>query len=191
MKQFISEVTKLNNEIPFPNYQGERVYMRSIYKHKPLPTDLSRWQSTVDAMLFDIDTDGEIFLMIDQSNVQANHTQRRAGKHIDGYWIKDLKCHAGMWDTGQGRWNNCNFDKPEAIVLASDTTGCKAFTGDFTGQIGEGGDCENIDMKNLSPIIMQPNKAYIGNVTMVHESIPVVEDCNRTIVRLNIPNYYH
>lgn len=191
---FRSEVTELN-KIPFPSFCEEKAYMVPFFKNKKLPSELKRWQPTIDAMLDNIDHDGEMFLMIDQDNVSKGVSHRREGKHIDGYWIKDLKCHGGgghigSWDSGGG-WSNCDFKEHEAILLASDIYGCDAYTGKFDGKVSDGGDCENIDISMMDKVKLSPNKAYIGNVTMIHESVPVIDDCERSLVRINIPKYYH
>ncbi len=72
--------------VMFPEYTGERVYMREFFKNDGLPSDLLRWQPTVDAMLDGVDSDGPIYIMIDQGIVRSGNTHRRPGMHIDGYW---------------------------------------------------------------------------------------------------------
>ena len=62
---YTSKVVELN-EVSFPAWNGERVYMRPFTKRDGLPFDLARWQPTVDQMLQGIDTDSEIYLMIDE-----------------------------------------------------------------------------------------------------------------------------
>jgi hypothetical protein len=38
-------------------------------------------------------------------------------------------------------------------------------------------------------IILKANTAYAGNVTMIHESIPIPLNCERTLVRINVPHH--
>ena len=90
----ISTVQQLG-AVPFPVFTGERVYMREFTKAAGLPPELRRWQDTVDAMLDGVDASGPVFLMVDQAPVPANHTQRRAGLHVDGYWHPTLQAHGG------------------------------------------------------------------------------------------------
>ena len=194
MKHFKSEITELGN-VAFPSFKNEKIYMLPFFKNKPLPQKLKRWQSTINAILSDINCDTEMFLMIDQSDIKSGSTHRRKGKHIDGYWSKDIQAHVGVRKTGywqnEGEWINSNFKKNEAILLASDEYGCDALIGEWNGRVGNGGDCEGINTDGLSRIKLNKNKAYIGNVTMIHESITIDVDCKRSMVRINIPNYKH
>lgn len=193
---YTSEVQKLNS-VTFPEFTGERVYMEKFYKQDGLPKHLSRWQKTVDQMLDTVDTDQPIFIMIDQGIVKPNTSHRRPGPHIDGYWIEELNSHGsstgghrmhtsnGRWDTGP-IWNHVDLSDLESIILASDIVGCKAYTGQWEGDIGEGGDVSHLDLKSLSNFLMDSGIAYKGNITFIHESIPLPVESQRTLVRLNL-----
>lgn len=212
-----SIVQQLGN-VPFPTNTFERVYMREFRKADGLPFDLARWQPTVDAMLSEVDTDGPIYLMVDQGLVKAGTTQRRPDMHIDGYWHPAKHAHGGNTPGGghlpsappspgrhvqfsghgshssqagySGGWGSAaTYGEREAITLASDIAACRVLIGDFNGAPGEGGDCSHIDLSGLRSIILAPNIAYAGNVTMLHESLPVPMDCLRTVVRLNVPGW--
>lgn len=191
-----SMVRKLG-AVTFPAWTGERVYMRPFTKRGGLPAHLARWQPTVDQMLCFVETDGPIYLMIDQSEVMAGKSQRRPGVHVDGYWKPAIQAHGGKppghcgsWDDpAPSRWKKCDFSKAEGLILASDVAACRAFTGHWSGDIGEGGDCSGIDLAGLRPHLLEAQRAYAGNVGMLHESLPVKSDCCRTIVRLNVPDW--
>lgn len=180
--------------VTFPAFLAERVYMREFRKAQGLPLDLIRWQPTVDAMLEGVDTDGPIYLMIDQGIVKAGTSQRRPGVHIDGYWNPSLNAHGGggghvgTWDSTPG-WLHCDFAKPEALILASDVSASRALTGEFTGTPGDGGDFSHLDLSGLSPRVLEAGQVYAGNVTMLHESLPVQQDTPRTLVRLSVPGW--
>lgn len=200
-------IVKQGGDVSFPAFMGERVYMHEFTKRDGLPESLSRWQPTVDAMLNGVDTDGPIYLMVDQKVVKAGVTHRRPGMHIDGYWIPAQQCHGvggGRHSTEEleeelrrrregshytprhctsGNWPN------ESIILASNVAACKGLVGEYSGVIGEGGDCSHLDLSGLTELLMQPNKVYVGNVTFLHESLPVLADCERTVVRLNVPGH--
>lgn len=168
--------------VKFPEFTGERIYMREFTKHNGLPNDLKRWQETVDAMLDGVEADGPIFLMVDQSPVVASSTHRRGGLHIDGVWKPEIQAHGG---TIPKHIHDCN--ESESIILASDVLGCAAYIGSFEGQPGPGGDCSHIDTAGLIRVDMEPGRVWAGDtLTMLHESIPVARDCLRTVVRLNV-----
>jgi hypothetical protein len=200
-------IIQARSKVPFPAYQGERVYMRPFIKAQGLPFDLRRWQPTVDAMLEGIETNHPIYLMVDQGFVKAGTPQRRPGVHIDGYWIPGLQAH-GQPDRGGHRhptpeerppYRGDHNTRPrhctggvlveEALLLASDIQGCVGYTGGFDGLIGTGGDCSHLSLQGLQRVPFKANTCYAGNVTSLHESLPVATDCNRTLVRLNVPGY--
>ena len=101
------------------------------------------------------------------------------GKHGGG--------HRGSID-GDG-WTRCDFTAPEAIMLASSITAARAFSGEFSGSIGEGGDCSTIKPDGMRKVVLRCGMVYAGNVAMLHESLPVTEDCYRTLIRLNVPGW--
>nr|DAF93524.1 MAG TPA: hypothetical protein [Myoviridae sp. ctshb19] len=228
--------------VAFPAFLGERVYMQEFRMEKGLPENLKRWQPTVDQMLVGVDTDGPIYLMIDQKAVKANVTHRRPGLHVDGYWHPMIQAHGGsghgerpMPEPGhgdgshisksahgggpaprpghrgiaaigghqghrsaylKGRWDNpvpsWYFDindVPEAIILATDICASRGLIGEFDGPISIGGDVTHLDLSHMQEIVMQPNRVYQGNVSFIHESLPVAFDCQRTLVRLNVPGH--
>ena len=179
-------------KVNFPEFTAERVYMKEFYKEKGLPSELSRWQNTVDSMLEGVETDGPIYLMIDQGVVKGGTSHRRGGLHVDGYWNPRISAHGGTkhfgsWKTGG--WVNCDFKDKEALILASSLTAARGYQGIWEGSCGEGGDCSHISTSNLKEVVMRAGNTYAGNVTKLHESLPVAEDCIRTLVRLNVPGW--
>lgn len=204
-----SKLKKLGRKgrIPFPPFTGERIYMLQFSRKLGLPERYARWQPTVDAMLSELDhsnPNGCIYLMVDQAIVKAGETHRRGGPHIDGNWLPTAGSHGtgtgrhgvtnGRHGTGRHGTNNGNDWAvknlaPEAIVLASDVTGSCAYVGEIDGDPAVGGDCSHLELSKLKRRVLRGGTAYIGNVTMIHESIPVKRNCKRTLVRLNIPGY--
>ena len=185
------------SSVTFPEFKGEHQYMRKFFKNQGLPSDLARWQETVDQMLIGVETDNPIFIMIDQGVVKSGTSHRRGGKHIDGYWQENINAHGGghgghrisaSWRTVP-KWSTAELKEPEAIILASSIAACNAYVGTWDGIIGEGGDCSNIDTSNMQKVSLQANKTYIGNVGFIHESIPIDKDVERTLVRLNVKNW--
>jgi hypothetical protein len=199
--------------VSFPEHTNERVYMVPFFQRTGLPTYLSRWQRTVDAMLEDIKTDGPIFLMIDQGIIQPGRSHRRGGPHIDGNWLPATNSHGGSTggshtqirspdpepDKHVGRppahngllngdyWSGNGFE-PEALILASNVNhSCCAYVGQVEGDPKKGGDCSHLDLSNTERVLLNSNTAYSGNVTMIHESMPLSYLACRTLVRLNVP----
>lgn len=232
--------------VQFPQFMAERIYMREFTKKKGLPKDLQRWSPTVEQMLDGVDTDGPIFLMVDEKFVPAQNLHRRGGMHIDGYWVPQYSAHGPYWKNEEPKHNvrPKHFTAPretetlyaghktepgrhntgpsgprhgttptpghrtiemagqhnthrtietywptEAIILASNIPACRAMVGEWDGIIGKGGDVSHLDFSHMREVMFEANMAYAGNVTFVHESLPVPFDCNRTVVRLNVPGY--
>jgi hypothetical protein len=187
----ISKIVQIGN-VSFPSFNEERLYQIPFKKNIPLPEELSHWQPTVDSMLVGVDTDEEMYLMVDQGTVEKGTTQRREGVHIDGNW--EITGHSTghrvmAWDTGGGRWSTKNLTTG-GIILASNINGTKAYEGEVAGIVGEGGDCSHLDLRGLHTVEMQSNVAYLGNVTMLHEAVPAPQAHNRTLVRITLPASY-
>lgn len=203
--------------VTFPAFMAERVYMHEFRKETGLPANLQRWQPTVDAMLEQVDTDGPIYLMVDQKQLNSGDFHRRSGVHIDGYWHAGNEMHQGhriyahggvpgvprhspaprhsgisakgRWDTPSPDWSHADFSEPEGILLASDIQACRAFKGNYSGMPKDGGDYSHLDLGQLEEVILQPGRVYAGNVSMLHETLPVTQACTRTLVRLNVPGW--
>lgn len=208
MTTFQSTVRNMGTVSTFPAFTNERVYMRPFRKQDGLPSDLARWQGVVNEMLNGVDSDGPIYLMVDQARVERNQFHRRSGLHIDGYWCgsghgagrhkgepppqrhEPAPRHAPAHSSGSTRWEDATFDRPEGIILVSNVAGCRAMAGQFKGPIRQGGDCAHGDFNQCRSILMKPNQVYAGNVTMVHETLPVEQACERTVVRLNVPGWH-
>lgn len=168
----MKSILKTGPSVTFPAFMGERIYMAPFRKGS-LP--FSRWRKTVDTMLDGIETDEIIYLTVDEGFVQKGALHRRGGPHVDGNY-------SGSWDFPRPGWK---FSSGGGIVLASSHVGCQAFDGVVDGQIGAGGDCSGLDLPK--PTVLQPNRVHLGNASMVHETIPALEDCHRTMVRLTLP----
>ncbi|MCZ8255002.1 MAG: hypothetical protein O9327_04980 [Polaromonas sp.] len=177
--------------VVFPEFTGERVYMAQFTLEGGLPPELARWQATVDAMLDGIDVRGPIFFMVDQGEVRASATHRRPGLHVDGRWNPATNGHEHSFEPPperrRQRGPRAQGASEELLVLASDTLGCAAYVGEYTGLPDLGGDCSHIETRGLQRVELSPGRAWAGPaLSMLHESIPVLQDCRRTVVRLNV-----
>lgn len=191
-----SEV-KRGEAVCFPEFTGERIYMRRFFQTEGLPSDLKRWQSTVDAMLEGVRTQLPIFFMVDQRMVRAGQCHRRPGVHVDGYWHEELKAHGGGGHRPEppqhrpfpvpGHQGHSLSGSAELLILASNVLGCRAYVGTADEEPQSGGDCSHFDLRRLERVPLEPGFAWRGETgTLLHESLPVAEDCQRTVVRLNV-----
>lgn len=197
----MQSLVQKGSNVHFPAFTGERIYMKEFRKGE----DLGRWNQTVDEMLQGVKADGPIYLMVDQQKVVAGKTHRQPGAHVDGYW--DVKCgHRShrhviqahghtpgghqMPDRTPGHQTPThligNEYKKEILILASDVVGCKAYVGGYEPTFGKGGDMSHLNLNKFDEVVMRANIAWVGDVWMLHESIPHETDCLRTVVRLNV-----
>lgn len=216
MNTYESRITA-RNTVEFPEPQGDRIYMLPFTKSGGLPASARRWQGVVDQMLEGVDTTGPVYLMVDEGLVRAGTAQRRPGLHIDGYWDPSgrhqehrpgLGCHRpnpnerghsprppthrpapGRHGVDGAKWADAEFKDPEAIMLVSSVSAAQGYVGTFHGPIGEGGDCSHLGVAGLERMPFLAGTVYAGNVTALHESLPVEVDCVRQLVRLNVPGW--
>lgn len=216
--KFKSQMRELN-EVSFPEFTGEQVYMLPFDPSKDLPNELSRWQPTIDAMMSEVPKDRECYLLLDQKVVEPGQSQRRPGVHIDGYWLPEISAHGGSGGHGSSppkspraprktpgthrpiipgthfkgqsgsSWGDADFREPEALLLASDIFGSCGYVGEFEGHVGERGDCSHIDLSGLMQRDLLGGIAYAGNVTFLHESVTLPVRTPRTLVRINVPGW--
>jgi len=194
-----STVSKLG-EVSFPTWTGLQIYMTPIRKGVPLPNQIQGYTDTVNQILANVDTDEEMYLMIDEKFVKAGDYHRRPGKHVDGYWIPSMQMHGGGGPKhspfpSPGRHSpgrHTGVGSMEGLLLASNTGDAMSYVGEYSRDFVKdwrGGDCSSIDTASLMPVYMEPNLVYAANVMTVHESLPVKKDCFRSLVRINIPNW--
>lgn len=208
----VTSTHKQLGAVSFPEFMGERIYMLPFTKKAGLPAHATRWQRTVDQMLDGIDTDAEIYLMVDETVTLAGTSSRRGGVHVDGYWCPKLYAHRGghisayggsggyggsisahggqgpSWKGGGGPHYNYTSPHPEAILLASNVSGCAFYEGEYELPEWKMGDCSMVDTSHMVKTIQKPNVVYGGHtLTMLHESLPLQQTAQRTVVRLNVP----
>lgn len=181
-----SSTIKQAGLISFPSFTGERVYMQPFIKvdgEVLLPSKLTRWAPTISAMLEGIKTTARMYLMIDQSTVEARTSHRRPSPHIDGLWREK-----GAGTITADLQTKKKFEE-EIILLASDIEGCVAYTGEYD-PVGfkPGGDCSGMDLSKLERVVMKAEYVYHCTAATIHESIPVTKACERALVRINIPS---
>lgn len=209
----VTSTHKQLGPVSFPEFMGERIYMLPFTKKAGLPTHAKRWQRTVDQMLDGLDTDATMYLMVDEKVTPAGTSSRRGGVHVDGYWVpavnghdsgghrvsaysgghvSRISAHGGGGHQkgpshGGPRYNYIS-DNPEALLLASNVSGCAFYEGDYVLPEWKMGDCSMVDTSNMVKTIQQPNVVYGGHtLTLLHESLPLMSAANRTVVRLNVP----
>lgn len=200
----------IGKHVPLAAYAGERVYMQPFMQKEGLPKNLTRWQNTVDAMLDGIETSLPIYLMIDQGIVEPNTYHRRGGLHVDGFWCAGhghdrhnrISTHGGGHGPSHGGGghrpmkdrhdqsgkSHLGSGNKETLLLVSNRVGCVGYEGTFEHPEWKMGDRSAIDVSKFKKVVFEPHRVYGGDtMSMLHESIPIGQKCERTVVRLNVP----
>ena len=195
---FNSQIAPIG-KIALPAFIGAQVYMRKHVIGEPVQiAEAPSFEPVVERMLGSISlpTGSEVFITVDQKELQAGTTHRRGGAHVDGNYIFDWGGGGGGWLTGvDGRvlspenhkLQYCNPDG--GMLIVSDFQACRAWMGEFEGQPNQGGDCTHLTqgLAQNPSILLEPNRIYLTNSTCVHESLPLTEDVARTLVRITLP----
>lgn len=200
MKSRYQNIGKIEQSLPFNN--------RLLYMHKSrmddinLPKQFEDYYPIITEILSKVkDRNNVCYITIDEKTIN-NGTHRRPGIHVDFNWFEESNSHtqpgtgghkrpkSGKWDTPSTPiWKN-DFADTGGMLLVSNYPGCAAYKGIYDGQIGEGGNCSNINTSNLNKEIMKPNEVYYVNSLGIHESLKINEKVNRSLIRINFhPEY--
>lgn len=187
-------------DVQFPEFSGLRVYMQKFNVAQivgKLKTPAQYAEMLRDMVLrAELPFNMEVFLTVDEKEVQAGHAHRRGGAHVDGNFIYDWGGGGGGgWLNGTpGRvltpeQHKLQYQSPlGGTIIASNYEACDVWTGELDGIPGQGGDCEHLrpQFDGLTQFRMNANKAYVGNSLFVHQSMPVAETVKRQLVRLTL-----
>lgn len=174
--------------VVFPEFKGTQIHMRPIEMGKDIPehyvpivSAMLRGAAPVIERLHGGRAAAQWFLTIDERDIPVGQCHRRGGVHYDGVYL--------YTQDKDPRWNTMSDLRAMArggIVLAASAVGGRCWNGTLYGEAGPGGDCEHLrdQLKELTEFDLEPNVIYTGNAMFLHESIPVVEDTRRQLVRL-------
>lgn len=157
------------------------------------------FKSIAESMLSHLKVrEGLAFLTIHGKTLKESDTLRRGGAHIDGNYMNYVKGEkfktfgGGGWKLGQNgpylttKEHRLSYENTRGgIIMASNFSSCKAYKGTFSGSPKRGGDCTHIKLNK--GFMLEANNIYYGNNRMVHESLPVSKDTQRTLIRITLP----
>ncbi len=194
MKSQILEV----KQVHIPPWHGDRLYMHPIDLANPavLPGCFHRWETLVDSMIASSPTRKGIgYLTIDEKEVVAGQTHRRGGAHTDGNYLFGWN-GGGGWMTGtDGRYLPEEKHKAQycsttgGMLIVSSHQGCRAWNGEYDGEPRQGGDCEHLrsQLDKMANFLLEPFNLYWMNSTAIHESLPMIENVKRSLLRITLP----
>jgi hypothetical protein len=159
-----------------PAFTGTRVMMMPFLMQEPhdsLPDSLAQYRESV-ARVCALATvkSGVGYLTIDESLVRAGETHRRPGLHVDGF---------GAYGGGGGYARNGMF-------LAASHEGCAGYPGLIDADPAPEGDCEHMRALVRNRQVMRAGRVYWCGPMAVHESLPMVADTRRQLLRISMPS---
>lgn len=189
LQEFESTALRLQVELEFPEFSNTRIMMMPFAIGSTQFKLAPQYQDFLEALTAQIDPEflGQIgYLTIDEKIVYAGETLRRPGLHVDGVYNGS----AGGWGGG-GPWGGGGKKNPNdgnGMILVSSTPHCRFYTGIFDGEIGNDGECDQIDVSAAKIATIEPNVPYWCNPLCIHESLPVPRDMPRQFVRISLPS---
>lgn len=193
----ITSLIRPVGSLALPPFAGTRVYMQShILGERVRIQDNPAFEDPIEKMLANVQDDGaKVFITIDQKLVLPGKTHRRPGAHVDGNFIFSWSSGGGGWLTGEnGRVLSPENHKLQYVnpmggmLIVSDYQACRAWVGEIDDEPGQGGNCAHMadKLKTLESFLLDPNQVYLGNSTCVHESLPIQEEVQRTLIRITL-----
>ncbi len=185
--------------IQFPTFRKALLYMHRFNIDNPnLPEGYEDFKPVFLNILKESGlTTGSAHVTIDSRLILKGQSHRLPGPHVDGNYD-------GNWGGGGGNgWLLGDKGRPMSVedhtkyycsndggmLIASNYSACKVWTGSFDFKPGQGGNClANANEINAMPnFILKPNTTYLTNSTCIHESIPVKETVERILMRITLP----
>lgn len=200
---FLSKASCLGY-LEFPRFKEHSLYMYPIDLSDPLlPESSIHFMHNINDMIVRIPFEqrkGKAWVTIDCKKIAQGHTHRRGGPHVDGNYNHDWQGGGGGgngWKTGDnGRVLSPEFHKSEygsskgGMLITSSYPACKAWVGEYNTLAKQGGDCSHIphELSKMDSFVMEANLIYLTNSTCIHESLPVKEEVERTLIRITLPD---
>jgi len=186
------------NKIIFPIFSGKQLYMhKTSNKNLILPNGFEEYKNPISNMLSMInDCDGDIYITIDEKMINKNESHRRGGIHTDGNYIYGWG-GGGGWLTGENgrvlskeKHDRQYMSTSGGWLIASTFSACKAWKGKVNGYIGQGGNCDHLSsqLHSCEEITLKENIVYFMNSTGIHESLPVLQNVKRSLLRITLPH---
>lgn len=171
--------------IQFPVWRGTQLYMAPFVGGK-LPPGFEAYAPGVAAMLTHILPEGPVFVTIDEKELKAGQYHRRPGAHVDGVWNHTIMAHGKGHHIKSPVGPAEHIGAPGTVVLASSAFGCVFYPGELAVTPGGGGSLEHATALLGKPQPMKPCTVYAVGPHGIHESVPVLEDCRRSLIRLSV-----
>jgi hypothetical protein len=182
--------------IQFPAFAGRQHYMHGFDLAAPtVPEGFEGYLKPVQQLIAAAGAHiGKAFLTIDEKILNPGDTQRKPGPHVDGAYLE----HKGYWGGGGGGWNHSCNAVPFArmpVIVASTVPLCKAWDGIFDATpsyhdpVVFDGDLSHVQhvLDDAPNQVLPSHYGFILSPDCVHESLPALEACERSFLRIALP----
>lgn len=177
--------------------------LRAIMRRVPVQADATQFFVTIDSKFFT--TPGYL---------------RREGIHMDGNFCVDPTFTYRTWGNpptwadmvriaDEVKPNNAHvklgFTLPYdiqvpvgkyvsgdlgGILTASSYTGCQAWPGTYSGEVGPGGDWADMLTQLEGPTVLEAHQLWLMSSNCPHETMLIPEGARRTFLRITLPHNY-
>lgn len=206
--------------VPNPEFGDMKLNIFPI-KHllAKLPEQFKLWQSALDSILKYVpyveyaDTH---YVTIDSKFFATDDFLRREGVHADGNFCVDPNFKNATWGGTTATWGGASYNgykvikdwelpydieiplgeyitsEKGGIFCASSEVGCKAWSGEFYGEIGSGGDFSSMSEQLTydKEITFNKNQLYFMTSNTPHETLMNKKGQRRTFIRLTLNHEY-
>lgn len=186
-----------------------------------LPKQFECWEDTINQIMkfipWQTGTSNEHYVTIDTKFFTKPETLRREGVHIDGNFCADPNFRHRTWGGTQTTWAGAKMDQLEietdwvspynvqipvgeyvsdglgGIFCVSSEVGCQAWRGQYSGNVGDQGDCSELknELHDYNKVLFEKHKLYFMTSNTPHESLLIDKGVRRTFIRITLAHDYN
>lgn len=202
-------------KLPDPDYGDIKLNVYP-FKHNgsyiKLPKLFEAYEGTLNEIMSYVpisDPDSHFYVTIDSKFFTKTETLRREGIHIDGNFCGDLKFKKPTWGgiTVENNKIVKSFETETPVdvplgtyvssdlggtILVSNAVGCRAWFGEFIGEVGAQGDFSALEdqLTDDKEYTLEADEVWLVSSDTPHESLPVRAGTRRSFMRITLPHDY-
>jgi len=184
-----------------------------------LPKQFIMWEKTLGQIMRHVpfvEGCGEHYVTIDSKFFTVDDFLRREGVHMDGNFCADPGFSGATWGGVRTTWGGTSVqerkivtpwvspydieipygtyvsDKLGGIFCVSSEVGCRAWQGEFIGEVGDEGDFSEMlpQLTQDKEVVFDKNTLYFMTSNTPHESLKIAKGTRRTFMRVTLHHNY-
>jgi hypothetical protein len=186
-----------------------------------LPKQFKEYEESLNEIMSNVpmqENANKHYVTIDSKFFTTKDFLRREGVHIDGNFCADPKFKGSTWGGTSTTWGGTHCspelkittnwvsehnieiplgtyvsDNLGGLIVVSNEIGCKAWTGDFKGLIGNEGDFSAMEnqLKKDNEIILGKDEVWMLSSNTPHETLLIEQGERRTFMRITLAHNYN